>query len=75
MKFTEALHVLKNELLKEYGPNAEIIKIGVSYELYDCIMKDVFSGGNYSHIRVGFVEANEPKILGVSIVPRKKDDF
>jgi hypothetical protein len=71
VKFIEALHVFKNELLKEYGPDAEIIKIGISYELYNKVMTDIFSYGKW----VNFVSLNEPTVLGVSIVPREKDDF
>lgn len=72
IKFADALMKFRNTVMAEYGPKADIFKIGISPELLDQI-KTEFAAQPYYAVddpRVGGI-----KICGTDVVAAAKDRF
>lgn len=80
MKFAIALAEFQTKLRQEYGPTAEeaIVKIGVNHDFYKTIIiesHNLQKSTGQEIISMDLCGLNNPKIFGVSICPRQKDDF
>lgn len=75
MKFTDALLNFQNEILKEYGAEHAIVKIGIEPKVYSEIMMEAhenmnYRGTKYSSFRI--TDAAEPKFMNTTVVPRER---
>jgi len=79
MKFEEALSNFTHELIKEYGIDDPITKIGIDPKVLDRIYVELAEDRTYTDFslscRISTSSLNEFSLRGVRIVARKKDNF
>lgn len=75
MRFEEALYNFRSEIQKEYGTGHDLLKIAVSYELFDVIYSEFHTGSaKYCYFST-IAQGSDFKIFDIEIVARKKDTF
>lgn len=73
MKFDEALERFQMEITKEYGLDNAIVKIGITPELMNSVVSDLYR--NSSYIQFSPSNFGEFILYGVQLLPRQKDKF
>jgi len=74
MKFEAALEKFMVEIKMEYGPDAELVKVGITPKLYNMVMMDLLKFKvSYSPTQISSL--NRAKLLGVELVATDKDGF
>lgn len=69
MTFEESLAQFVGNLEKQYGIRDGVVKIGISYDLYETVIREAAHKTRYWR----FADLSEPKFLGVAIVPRDRE--